>query len=349
MPPAGPAAAAVAAKRLALRIGFGVALGFLLGELMGTPLFFLPPLLAVQFLATMRQPPGLRQAIGLVVLIALLSGLTLLLSGAFAGQPLVFMMLVGLLLFLGFLLDTAGRTMPSTFLLTLAAMIPLVATQSLSAAAGLAGALIGAAAIAVLTTWIAFAAFPAPPAAAPTGPAVREASPRRALVNTLLLIPVLLLFMIDGEMTFVVLIVIITVIRQGDRSAGPRAVLGLLLGNILGGLAAVIAFGFVTLQSGIVFFLLVVLLAGLTFGARIAAAGAQAPLFTVALVSFVILLGLGVSPLPTDSGEAFTDRLWNVLLAGAYAVGAVSLTGARGPAIENTGALSPGHAEGGST
>ena len=167
MPSAGPAGAAVVAKRLALRIAFGVALGFVLGELFGTPLFFLPPLLAVQFLASMPQPPTLRQGFGLVVLIALLSGLTLLLSGAFAGRPLVFVMLVGLLLFLGFLLDTAGKTMPATFLLTLAAIIPLAATQSLSTAALLAGALVGAHAVAVLTTWIAFAAFPAPPVAVP--------------------------------------------------------------------------------------------------------------------------------------------------------------------------------------
>jgi hypothetical protein len=54
-------------------------------------------------------------------------------------------------------------------------------------------------------------------------------------------------------------------------------------------------------------------------------------MFTIALVTFVILLGLGVSPLPTDSGEAFTSRLWNVLLAGAYAVGATSLIASRKP------------------
>lgn len=347
-PSAGPAAAAVAAKRLALRIGFGVALGFVLGELFGTPLFFLPPLLAAQFLASMPQPPTLRQGFGLVVLIALLSGLTLLLSSAFAGQPLVFVMLVGLLLYFGFLLDTAGKTMPATFLLTLAAMVPLVAIQSLSTAAMLAGALVGAHAVAMLTTWIAFAAFPAPSTAAPAGPSFREGSPRRALVNTLLLFPVLLLFMIGGKMTFVVLIVIISILRLGERSTAHRAALGLFLGNILGGIVATIAYGFINLQTSIVFFLLVVLLVGLAFGARIAAGGPQTPLFILALVTFIILLGIGVSPLPMDSGAAFTARLWNVLLAGAYAVGAVSLTGTRRPAVEGAGHDSPALAEEGS-
>lgn len=335
MPAPSAEPAAVAAKRLALRIGFGVALGFVLGELFGTPLFFLPPLLAVQFLASMPQPPTLRQGVGVVVLIALLSGLTLLLSSTFADRPLVFLMLVGLLLFLGFLLDTAGKTMPATSLLTLSAMIPLAAVQSMSAAATLAAALVGAHAIALMTTWIAFAAFPAPSPAAPMVPAKSpEASPRRALVNTLLLFPVLLLFMIGGAMTFVVLMVIISIVRLGERGTAHRAALGLLLGNLLGGIVATVAYGFVSLQTSMVFFLLVVLLVGLPFGARIAAGGPRAPLFVVALITFIILLGIGVSPLPTDSGAAFTARLWNVLLAGAYAVGAVSLAGARRPAAE---------------
>jgi hypothetical protein len=66
---------------------------------------------------------------------------------------------------------------------------------------------------------------------------------------------------------------------------------------------------------------------------RISLGGPQAPLFVLALATFVILLGIGVSPLPTDSGEAFTDRLWNVMLAGAYAVGAISLTAAPRPQL----------------
>jgi hypothetical protein len=320
-----------AATRMALRLGVGVALGFLLGALSGTPFFFLPPLLAVQFLATMRQPPSLRQGIGVVVLVALFGGVTLFLAGSFAHRPLVYVILVGLVLFYGFLLDTAGKTLPASLLLTLGATIPLAATHSSESAIALAGGFVGATIIALLTTWAMFAVFPAPaPATAAAAAPVRQASPRIALANTAVLLPVLVLFMVSGRMTFVLLLVIVAIIRLSDRSASPRAALGLLLGNVLGGVVATVAYGFVTVQPSILFFLLVVLLVGLAFGAWIAAGGAQAPLFTIALVAFVILLGLGVSPLPTDSGEAFMARVWNVLLAGLYAVGALSLTVRRG-------------------
>jgi len=321
------------ADRLALRLGFGVALGFVLGGLSGTPLFFLPPLLTAQLLAALRQPPTLRQGLGLVILIALIGGATLLVAGAFAGQPLVYAMLVALMIFAGFLLDTAGKAMPATFLLILGCMVPLVATQSVGAAADVAAALVESAAIAIVAVWVMFAAFPAPAAAASAASRADPASPGKALLNTLLLLPVLLTFMVSGSTTFVVLIVIVSVLRLGDRATAHRAALGLLLGNILGGIVATVAYNIVIVQPGVIFFVLVVLLVALTFGGRIAAGGPQAPIFLLALVTFVILLGIGVSPLPTDSGAAFTTRLWNVMLAGAYAVGAISLTAAPRPQL----------------
>jgi hypothetical protein len=329
--------AALAEKRLALRLGFGVAVGFLLGELLGTLLFFLPPLLAVLILAAVRQPPTLRQGIGLVVLIALMSGLTLVLAGMFSHVPLAYVLLVALLLFAGFYLDSTGRALPATFLLILGCIVPVTATQSIGVAATLTGALIESAAIAVLTAWAMFAAFPATAAAATAPPPVRQAMPGIALANTLLLLPPLLWLMLSGQPTFVALIVIISILRLGERSAAPRTALGLLLGNVLGGLIATIAYGFVAVQGSIVFFLLVVLLIGLALGARIAAGGATVPVYSLALVTFIILLGIGVSPLPTDTSAAFTARLWNVMLAGVYAVGALSLLSARARQVSPAG------------
>jgi hypothetical protein len=59
------------------------------------------------------------------------------------------------------------------------------------------------------------------------------------------------------------------------------------------------------------------------FAGRIA--GDRAPVYVIALGTFILLLGLGLSPLPGSSGEAFVNRLLNVMLASAYAIGALSL------------------------
>jgi hypothetical protein len=66
---------------------------------------------------------------------------------------------------------------------------------------------------------------------------------------------------------------------------------------------------FVSVQSGPVFFLLVVLLVGLMLGGWGVVAGPKAPIYAVAFVSFIILLGLGVSPAPGETAVYFVDRL----------------------------------------
>jgi hypothetical protein len=315
----------------ALRTAFGVALGFLLAALFRLDLFFLPPLLAVQMLALIRRPPSLVQGAGVFFLIALLSVITLVVSSAFLGDPLVCVALIGLILFFGFLLDSAGKAMPATFILMLGSTIPLVVVQSTQAANILTTELIGATAVALLTAWAVFAAFPSDAAASPA-PGPRAGSPRAALTNLLLLSPVLLLFLFDARLSFVVLIVIVSIIRQRERGMTTQAAFGLLFGNVMGGILATVAFFFVTIQPGPVFFLLVALLVGLVLAGRGAVAEAKAPVYTVGLASFIILLGVGVSPLPWNASSLFVDRLINVLLAGAYAVGAVALVSARGKA-----------------
>lgn len=66
-----------------------------------------------------------------------------------------------------------------------------------------------------------------------------------------------------------------------------------------------------------------VLLVGLIFGARIARGDGQAPIYTVSLMTFLIVLGLGLSPLP--HGDIFVSRVFDVMVAGAYAIGMASL------------------------
>lgn len=323
--PSDPADPDLAAKRMALRLAFGAVLGFAVAELTDSAIYFFPPLLAVQFLAAMRQPPSIAQGAVLIALIVLLSGFGLAVAGAFAGRPVVYTLLLGLLLLFGFLLDTAGKTMPATLLLTLSTTLPLMSVQSVDAAVTLASALVEAFIMAILIVWVMFALFPAPQSQATASASVSGPSPGTALANTLAVLPVLVLFMASGQMTFVTLLVIIAILRLRQQSRASRSALGLLLGNLLGGIAASLAFGFVTVQPDLAFFLLLVALVGLVFGARIATAAARAPIYTVAFVTFLILLGIGVSPFPTETGEAFTSRLVDVALAGVYAVGACNL------------------------
>jgi hypothetical protein len=61
------------------------------------------------------------------------------------------------------------------------------------------------------------------------------------------------------------------------------------------------------------------------FAGRIVMGGPSAPIIAIALATFILLLGLGLSPVPGGSGEAFIGRLMNMLVAAAYTVGALSI------------------------
>lgn len=318
------AAPASPARALALRIAFGMVLGFVLSGVFRLDFFFLPSLLAVQMLASMGRPPSLAQSAVVLFLISLLAVITLVVSSAFTRQPVIYVTLTGLILFFGFLLDSAGKALPATFVLMLGATIPLVVVQSTEAASILSTELIAATAIALLTVWAVFAAFPSTAEAAGTSVS-RAASPRAAATNLLLLVPVLLLFLFDSRLSLVAVIVIVSIIRQRQRGMVSQTALGLLFGNVLGGVLATVAYFFVSIRPGPVFFLLVVLLVGLMLGGRSAVAGTKAPIYTVALTSFTVLLGLGVAPLPSETSSLFVERLMNVLLAGLYAVSAIAL------------------------
>jgi uncharacterized membrane protein YccC len=117
---------------------------------------------------------------------------------------------------------------------------------------------------------------------------------------------------------------VISILRQPASLGGGTGV-GLVLGNLVGGLAATAAYLLVTLLPSPAFLLLVVLLVGLVLGGRIARGGEQAPIYTVGLMTFLIVLGLGLSPLPQDSADIFISRVFDVMVAAVYAIGMASL------------------------
>jgi hypothetical protein len=152
-----------------------------------------------------------------------------------------------------------------------------------------------------------------------------EAS-RAALRNTLVVMPILTWYVLDAsQVAVVVLITMVTLLRQFDPRQGGRVAAGLILGNLAGGLAAALAHNILLVSNSLLSFVLVCLVASLLFAGRIVAGGPYAPILAVGFATFILLLGLGLSPMPGGSGEAFLGRLINVLAAAGYTVGALAI------------------------
>jgi uncharacterized membrane protein YccC len=323
------------ARRAALRLAFGVTACFAVVEALDWDATFLAPLLAANMLVKLSRPPSLAQGLVVIVLIALTTGLVLALTTALIGNPTVLILALALVIYLSFYAHRRGAPELATLLVQISAVsLPIIAILSPDGAGAFAKTLLLAGGAALITVWVAHAAFPAP-AAAPTdaasaASATRPAEPataaRHALLDTLVLLPVLTWFVLDAtELAVVVLIVIVTLLRQHDPKQGQRAALGLILGNLIGGIAAAIVYNLVLLSNTLLFFTTACLSASLIFAGRIATAGDRAPIYAIAFATFILLLGLGMTPLPGGSGEAFVSRLLNVLLASAYAIGGLSL------------------------
>ncbi|SCW63523.1 Protein of unknown function [Rhizobium mongolense subsp. loessense] len=323
-------------RRAALRLAFGVAACFTVVEALDWEATFLAPLLAANMLAKLERPsPSLAQGLTVIVLIAASTGIVLVLTTAFMSNPTVLILTLALLVYVSFYAHRRGVPELATLLPQISAvMLPTIAILSPATAGSVAASIVMAGIVALMGVWAAHAIFPVPvvaePEALPAAGTTRAADPataaRHALCDTLILLPVLTWFILDAtQVSIVVLIVIVTLLRLPDRGQGQQAALGLILGNLIGGTAAAGFYNLVLVGGSLLFFITAFFAASLIFAGRIAVAADRAPVYAIAFATFILLVGLGMSPLPGTSGEAFVSRLLNVLLASAYAIGGLSL------------------------
>jgi hypothetical protein len=320
-------------RHAALRIAFGVTGCFALAEALDWDFTFVGPMLAAQMLVKIRRAPTITQGLTHLVIIALATGLVLLLTTCFITAPAVLILALGLLLTLTYYAQFRGAPEIITLLLQIAAVtIPVFAVVSTATAAGFASTLLQASIVALVAAWATFAIFPAADNQATmhqTGVRASlepsDAAPA-ALRNALILLPVLTWYVLDATQVAVVsLITIVTILRQYDPRQGGIVASLLLLGNVVGGLAATLVYNLVLLGNTLTFFVLVCLAASLLFAGRIVMGSRYTPILAVAFATFILLLGLGLSPVPGGSGEAFIGRLVNMFLAAVYTVGALSI------------------------
>jgi hypothetical protein len=314
------------AHALAFRIAFTAAIGFTLGHVLGWDFPFLPALFAVQLL-TGSKSLNLKQAAGFPILMTAGCIFSVLIAQIFVETPLVLLLVIAILVFLAFLLLAKAQAVPvASVLLITVSVVPLVAVSSLDLAYGLVYSLIAGSILAAFLVLLAYAVFPSHEATSEAVERPAEAWPISvALANSAALLSLVMLLMFGGSSPSVIVIMTAITILQQPASAGYGAAYAFVMGNLAGGLAATLAYLLVSLFPAPAVLLLVVLLFGLVFGDRIAKGAALAPVYIVSLVTFLIVLGLGLTPLPTDSGAIYISRVFNVLLAAAYTIGVASV------------------------
>jgi len=330
----------IARHRAALRLAFAATLALVWGTMAGEPLPGLTAVLAAQILVGLPRPPRLGQAAALVLVVAATGGAAYAVAAAFADRLVILTAALGLLFFVGFALRerAAGRpSLPATMLLNVTAVVPLLTFQADILGAGVVGTLVGAAARAVLVVWLLYALFPAPQQEAATGtpadaapatgmPVTEHGSAARTLAKVAIVLPAQIFYLAEPTaLAFPALLGLVTFLTAQDPAAGRAQLLILLLGNLVGSVAAVAASAVLEVGPPLPALMLMTLLGSLEFAGWIMT-GARRPGGAVALtglVTFLMLFGLVASPVPFD--VPVLDRITDIGVLSLYTVGATAL------------------------
>src|SRR5215204_1547510 len=329
----------MARHRAVLRLAFAATLALVWGTMAGEPLPGLTAVLAAQILVGMPRPPQPRQAVALVAVIAATGSTAYAVAATFADRLLMLTAALGLLFFLGFVMRerAAGRpSLPATMLLNATAVVPVLTVQADVLGAGVIETLLTAAARATIVVWLLYALFPAPQEEAATGapasgaPAtgipLSEHGAAHTLAKVAIVLPAQLFYLVQPTaLAFPALLGLVTFLSAQDPAAGRTQLAILLLGNLVGSVAAAAAAVILEVGPPLPALTLMGLLGSLGFARWIMTAGRRpgGAVALTGLVTFLMLFGLAASPVPFD--VPVLDRIADIGVLSLYTVAATAL------------------------
>jgi len=301
-------------KRKGLRIALAVSVGFTLAVYGGAVVPFLGPLFAAQLLLGSSRPMQFGKTIGAAIVILITGIAMMVLTSLLGDRPVPFLMILGLTYFVYFAVQSAGKGGPAVFLaLVVAIIVPLLGILNKELANSILSILITGVLSGTVLMWLAYAVFPEPSSrnVEAVSSDERPAALLRALANTGILLACIVICLTSENLTAaaVIPITVASLLGQLDAAASARAAIGLVLVNFFGGILASVAYAALTLRPSLLSIFVIVLVVALVLGGRASAPSTDAPIFAGALTIFLILFGLGVSPLPGSAAESFATRI----------------------------------------
>jgi hypothetical protein len=288
----------------------------------------------------MPRPPRLGQAAALVAVIAGTGGVTFAVGAVFADRLLLLMTALGLLFFVGFAMRerAGGRpSLPATMLLNATAVVPVLTVQADILGAGVVSTLVTAAVWATLVVWLLYALLPASQEDAATSSSAdsapttgmlmtRHGGAARTLAKVAIVLPAEFFYLTKpSALAFPALLGLVTFLSAQDPAAGRAQLVILLLGNLVGSVAAAAAATVLEVGPPLPALTLMGLLGTLGFAGWIMIKGRRpgGAVALTGLVTFLMLFGLSASP--TAFEVPVLDRVKDIGLLSLYTIGATEL------------------------
>jgi len=326
-----------ARNRRVLRYATGSMLAVAVAMGVAWDLSYLTPVLSLMFLASPGPPPSFSKGLGFVATIAVACIAGLWVCKFLLSIPIIFFLVFGLLLLWLFYAKSGGASpFLVTWLLITMLVLPMLAVQLPDLALLVAvGIVIGSAAT-LLVVWVAYALIPEPTesevavatatAAPTTAPPTREERFQTAATPAIVVLPMFLLFhLFEWTGGILILVFVALLSMQPGFAKDFKAGRALILGNIMGGVAAIAMFELLTIVPEFLFLLLLTFLAGLFFGSHLMSASPKAALFGMAYSTLLLVIGSVTTSASGDATSKVYGRIFQIMVAVVYVVVAFGL------------------------
>lgn len=135
----------------------------------------------------------------------------------------------------------------------------------------------------------------------------------------LVIMPVLILFFVFNWTNALLVLIFITILSMNPAFASKKAGLALIVANLGGGIAAIVAYNLLTVVPNLIFLGLLTLLTGFIFGEKLFSHQPASALFGTAFSTFLLILG-NVTSFIGEAGEMVWTRILQLGIVVVYLV-----------------------------
>ena len=305
---------------------------FILGvtSLMNYDLAYLTSVLALGYLAPGAKPLKMKQGIGFILILTIITGLTVIFTELFLDYAMVFMPLLLLSLMWLYYTDKLPM-MVKLFSLVSLVIIPFVSIDSGAIGSYVAARLVFNAFMAIILSQLVFMIFPLCEADIPFEKKKKEAEKQSeaerytyALNIILILLPVLLLFYMFKLSSSILVLTFVAILTISPALSNPKVGLVMIVANILGGVFGILAYRLLTVVPHFTFMMLIALSIGLFFGSRLFSDSKYAGIYGSGFSTFLLILG-SVTSSDAEAGSEVWSRVIQISIAVSYVVVAMSI------------------------
>ncbi|QBY04849.1 DUF2955 domain-containing protein [Thalassotalea sp. HSM 43] len=316
-----------------LRLTFGLTLAIALAFAIAWPLSFITAVFTGSFLGNRsgKMPFKVLVTLLMVATTAFVSGI--LISSMLLNYPIVFMLVMTLIIFaVSYWSYRGGNDFVIAMLLVGFTLVPLLGILHPAIAGIVTQNFIISCGLALFITMLSHEIIPDKPdvVTAPPKPVFDVGDKvigfQLALLSTIIIMPAMIFFFYFGLTSDLLVLVFIAILAQKpDVLIGMKGAMGLLLGNIMGGIISIVIFNALIMVPSYTFMILVFLVLISSLGRVIFSDSRLAPLYAMALNTVVIIVAKG-SGEDGNAADDFYIRIFQIGAACAYVVFAAYVT-----------------------